>query len=150
MLRALRVLPAILLLAAPWAWTEIPAMTPPLHWAARNGQVEIARMLIAGGADVDAVDALGRTPLHVGVEHPAIVELLLAGGASVDALDEFDNTPLHRAVRWERSVALLIEYGADVSARNAFRKSPLDLCMRSGASAWNLSIMRMLIEAGAH
>ena len=128
---------------------EIPAMVPPLHWAARYGQVEIARMLIASGTKVDSVDALGRTPLHVGVEHPEIVELLLESGASVDPLDSFHNTPLHRAVRFRRSVELLLEYGADVSVKNAFRKTPLELSMRNGASRRNVAIIQLLIAAGA-
>ena len=36
-----------------------------LHVAAKYGQVDVARMLIAAGADVDATDGNGRTPLDV-------------------------------------------------------------------------------------
>ncbi len=141
---------AVLFISCTPLRAETPAMRPPLHWAARYGQVEIVRMLIAGGASVNARDALGRTPLHVGVEHPEIVAVLLQNGAEVDVLDKFKNTPLHRAVRYERSVELLLEHGADVEATNAFRKTALELSMRNGTSRRNTLIIRMLISAGAN
>lgn len=37
--------------------------TTPLHWSARNGQLESARQLIDRGADIDAQDAIGCSPL---------------------------------------------------------------------------------------
>lgn len=140
------VLCALLLAACHPVAAEIPAMVPPLHWAARYGQVEIARLLIAGGASVDALDALGRTPLHVGVEHPEILELLLENGAQVDPRDRFLNTPLHRAVRYQRSVEILLAHGADTTLVNAFRKTPLEISMRNGASRRNTAIIMMLIS----
>ena len=36
-----------------------------LHIAAANGYYRIAKVLIDAGADVDVVDDLGYTPLHV-------------------------------------------------------------------------------------
>ncbi len=40
----------------------------PLHGAARHRQAEIARMLIAAGADVNATDAFERPPLHAALD----------------------------------------------------------------------------------
>jgi ankyrin repeat protein len=37
----------------------------PLHVVARWGSVEEVALLIAGGADVNAVGEMGETPLHV-------------------------------------------------------------------------------------
>ena len=40
----------------------------PLHWAAENGQKEIVELLIAEGADVNAKDGSGDTPLDEAIE----------------------------------------------------------------------------------
>ena len=71
-----------------------PAMTP-LHWAARVGHKEVAELLIATSADVNAIDQLGRTgwaawhvtPLHEAAYHghKEIAELLITAGADANA-----------------------------------------------------------------
>jgi ankyrin repeat protein len=35
----------------------------PLHWAAHKGYLEVAKILLARGADVNAKDKDGKTPL---------------------------------------------------------------------------------------
>ena len=121
---------------------------PPLNWAAKNGQVNIAALLIEKGADVNVSDHLGNTPLHLGIKYPAIMELLLQNDAKVNAKNAFGNTPLHLSIRYKTVVELLIENGADVNAKNVFNKTPLDYCMQGGTSPYNLSIMEILINAG--
>ena len=57
----------------------------PLHYAARDGQKEIAELLIAKGAGVNAKNKYGWTPLHnAATGHKEIVELLIAEGADVN------------------------------------------------------------------
>jgi ankyrin repeat protein len=121
----------------------------PLHWAAHNGQTTIARMLISNGTDADTLDTWGRTPLHVGIWNREVAELLIESGADVDAVDRFGNTPLHLAVRYRDVVELLLSHGAQVDVKNFFGATPLELCMRLGDSPYTLSIMELLIEAGA-
>lgn len=74
----------------------------PLHVAAEDGSLALARKLIAAGADVEARDELGeRTPLHVAVANgrlPLAAELL-AAGADVNAQDANGMTPLKIAVQ---------------------------------------------------
>lgn len=69
-----------------------------LHVAADGGQVAVARLLIDRGADVNALAAHARRPLHyaVGGQSAPMVTLLLQHGAapSVEARDEWGNTPL--------------------------------------------------------
>jgi len=55
----------------------------PLHSAAAGRHVEICRLLIAAGADVDATQRQGFTPLHSAAQNGDVelVELLLSAGA---------------------------------------------------------------------
>jgi ankyrin repeat protein len=68
----------------------------PLHIAAQDGQKEIAELLLANHAEVDAKDHLGFTPLMDAATwgHKDIVQLLLVHGADVNAKNKSGETPL--------------------------------------------------------
>jgi len=70
-----------------------------LHYAAWFGHKDVAELLLAGKAKVDAKANNGVTPLHWAAEkgHKDVVELLLASGAAVDARSLNGSTPLHWA-----------------------------------------------------
>ena len=68
------------------------ADTGALHFAAGGARLDLVRLLLAAGADVNRRDpATGRTPLHAAVgadtagDAPEIVRVLLAAGADVNA-----------------------------------------------------------------
>jgi len=75
----------------------------PLHWAVRYNDEATVRDL-ATGRNLEARDALGRTPLHIaamfGLEE--MVALLLERGADVNARDQWGATPLYRLVLMKR------------------------------------------------
>ncbi|MEW5923212.1 MAG: ankyrin repeat domain-containing protein, partial [Candidatus Zixiibacteriota bacterium] len=54
----------------------------PLHKAAYNGLLEIAKYLLSQGADINAASASGSTPLHGAAfyGHPDMVRFLLDNG----------------------------------------------------------------------
>ena len=56
----------------------------PLHWAAMDGHVETAALLLDRGADVDARDERGATPLHYALKkgHARTVEVLRKHGGA--------------------------------------------------------------------
>jgi len=107
----------------------------PLHFASREGQMEMVRLLIEHGADVNAqIDTYqnysGTTSLHLAAAygHKSVVELLLANGADINRRDGEGNTALHRALgikTCDDVVELLITSGADVNARNEAGETPL-------------------------
>jgi len=70
-----------------------------LFVAARNGDLIKVQTLLENGADPNAKDNAGHTPLHWAAHlgHVEIVELLLERGANPNAEDNYGSTPLHEA-----------------------------------------------------
>jgi hypothetical protein len=78
----------------------------------------LAQLLIEKGADIEAKDEEGRTPLMWAVQswREDNAWLLLEKGANIEAKDEQGRTPLSWALRSqsEAGVRLLLEKGADI------------------------------------
>jgi ankyrin repeat protein len=78
----------------------IPGDMTPLMFAAREGHVDAARLLVDAGADVHAVDRNGITPLFmaIGSNRLPAARLLVERGANIQAKDRYGRTPLFAAV----------------------------------------------------
>ncbi len=109
-----------------------------LHYAACEGNLAMARTLLAFGAQVDVRDDDGWTPLHFAAQSHAVAvaETLLAAGASVDSRDLRGNTPLINAVFNSRGngdlIALLRRHGADPNITNQHGVSAATLARSLG------------------
>ena len=89
-----------------------------LEKAAELGQVQVARLLIERGADVNFQEDTGDTALMSAVEegHLEMVDLLLDAGADMAALGGWGaGSALHTAARNQNveMVKLLLDWGAD-------------------------------------
>lgn len=117
-----------------------------LHVAAAGYRVEIARMLLAAGADEGSAKNRRRgQPLHYAsdgyLDSPswnatrqvAMIRLLLKARANIDAQDRNGATPLHRAVRTRCAAAVqcLLEAGADPTIRNKPGSTPFHLAVQN-------------------
>jgi len=89
----------------------------PLHIAAFNDRLDVARLLLADKADVNARANNGSTPLHLAAAkgNKDMVELLLANKADINAVDKDGWSPLHSAMVWQQKDIedLLRRHGAE-------------------------------------
>jgi len=79
----------------------------PLHAAAMQGNVVLAEVLLAHGADINAIDpTTGRTPLHLAAchGHQQMTRYLLARGANRHLTDQSGLTPLQAAENAQKRV----------------------------------------------
>jgi hypothetical protein len=120
-----------------------------LWWAANEGELDAVQDLLAQGADPNAMDFDGETPLHAAARlgDADIVATLLDHGADPGALALYDTTPLHISVRDQRVEVTrqLLEQGADANALDGFGHAPLhDAALRN-----DLRSARLLLASGA-
>ena len=122
-----------------------------LHWAARNGDLELTQMLLYAGANVKAATRLGGyTPLLMAADqgHATVIAALVAGGADVKAANALGTTPLMLAAASgnPQAVTILVENGAEIEAREkTFGQTPLMFA----ASNNRVDAVKALIKAGA-
>jgi len=140
----------------------------PLHWAALAGHKDVAELLLADGARVNATSNKGRVPWYEGEVnghnavtlfdnnygfaplhlaalngHKDVVKLLLANGADVNANN--GGTPLHRAAGHKEIMELLLAHGADVNAKANNGETPLHYAARRGEG----NLAELLLVHGA-
>jgi ankyrin repeat protein len=121
-----------------------------LHIASRYCQVEVTRLLVERGADINIRNARTATALHYAARSDSveIINILLDKGMSVDLADEDDRTPLHYAARYGNVEATkaLVERGASLIAMTKKGDTALFLAGRFV----KLEVSDYLMEKGAY
>ena len=137
-------------------------LVTPLHVAALNTMVEVVKLLLNNGADVDPRDNTGKTPLLRVDDFLDFLDdgdqardmtclVLLNYGASVNAQDNDGDTPLLRALRSKHSLSvsqILLKHGADPNLRNNAGENSLHVAIN--ARFYDCDIVRLLLRHGVN
>ncbi|KAK2710168.1 ankyrin-3-like [Artemia franciscana] len=97
------------------------------------GCLMVCTMLLNKGANVNAKQKDGTTPLHIAIQsyHITVTELLLESGANVDSKIENGTTALHIAAELGRIsseiIRFLLEFGADINSVDDVGKTALHI-----------------------
>jgi len=110
-----------------------PGGMTPLLYAARHDHVEVAKRLIAAGADVNAKEANGIWPLLMAIsnDNMAVAHYLLEHGSNVNGQDWYGRSPLWEAVNVRNL------YVHNATFKNGIDRAPV------------LDLIRELLAAGA-
>jgi len=147
---------ALLAVAVPQAPPAAPALPSParrqqlLFEAARLGRADMVDPLVKAGADIDAYDDRGFTPLILAAYNGqlATVEALIARGANAcrPDRDQGNTAQMGVAFKGENVVAArLLKAGCDVNARNNAGQTALMMAALFNRTAQ----VDMLLAAGA-
>jgi len=154
--RSSLIIPLLAVVSCSTFW-EVPAI--PLHHAAWQGDVTAIRLLVAGGADVNAGDDMGATALYwaargghrfgphqcggEAANRPEVIAALVALGANPNIPDRRPKgfgrssgwTPLLVALHHEqfKTAAMLLEKGADPNIRSDQGMSAMGVAAAEGA-----------------
>ncbi|MFP4026211.1 MAG: ankyrin repeat domain-containing protein [Candidatus Brocadiia bacterium] len=119
-----------------------------LHKAAGHGHQQIVEFLLAKGADINARDKLGYTPLMFAIHgrKSEVAVWLIEKGARVNVKEKNGYTALHNAAfaGMPKVVMALVRHKAALNAK-AGRETPLHLAAREG----HVDVARILLENGA-
>jgi len=155
-----------------WFYEHWQACSTPLHLAV--SYIDVTKVLVSNGADINAKDEGGHTPLQNAVFHgdKNVVEFLIAKGAEIsihlaayigncekvksliksgadpNSSNNDDDSILHHAVSGgHKDIAgLLIDSGANLNTKNRMGQTPLHIAAKIGYK----DMAELLIDKGAN
>ena len=125
----------------------------PLHCAAKTGNAEIIAQLLHRGANCNAKDTSGDTPLHLAVTKGFLnccEKLLARTDLKINEKNKTNETPLHKAAEvGRRNVCeLILQYpGVNINIlKNKVHQTPLHLAAQQN----NHEVIKLLLKKGAN
>ena len=120
-----------------------------LHGACITGKLDVIKVLLGQGADVDVRGSGGLSALHCAAMSGSgeVIDLLLDEGAGVNEKDARGSTPLHYASRSGHKAAaeVLLKHGANVNCRAHPGITPLHWAVTRG----HKDVAELLLANGA-
>ena len=133
-----------------WLAAGTAAAQDTLADLVQAGDRSAALALIRAGADVNAAQGDGTTPLHWAVYKidPELTAALLQRGAKADVVNHYGSSPLAEAVKIANAelAGMLLDAGANVESPNQDGQTVLLLAARAGAS----DVASLLVRHGAN
>jgi len=126
----------------------VPAGSPDLLIAVRNGDHAQVQKLLRSGVDVNAGDSEGTTALmHAVIESDVkMMKLLIDSRANVNAKNAQDSTALMYAATNLTKAKLLVDAGADVKAKGKRGATPMNVAVTTFGST---PVLKLLKSKGA-
>ena len=120
-----------------------------LHDALYEGDIDMMRLLIEHGEDINEKDRCGWTPIHIASWNGNVdaMQLLLEHKADINEVDRNKRTSLQKASTMGRvnAVRLLIKHNADINKKERYGWTPL----RSAIYMGRTDVIRLLKSHGA-
>lgn len=126
----------------------------PLFIASAKGHVNIVELLLKNGADINAKEKRGWTPIMAAVQNEnnaSVVQILLKHEATVNDKSNYGITALIIASSKESNievVKMLLEKGADIEAKGGYAQKETPLIV--AAFRGNTNIAEILLDYGAN
>ncbi|BAY86527.1 serine/threonine protein kinase [Calothrix parasitica NIES-267] len=140
--------------------TKNNAETPLMLAAKETAEIPIVKILTDNGADVNAKESDGNTPLHIASMNTQkskdIIRLLVKSGANINAKANNGKTPLHNAIKVGKNrVKVLVDLGANVNAKDYKGETPIHTAIRHWINNRNeqdsiMNSIRYLVKSGAN
>lgn len=119
----------------------------PLMWAAQNGNLEIFKVLLEGGANASLHNKDEGSALHIASSegHLDIIKVLIHNGVDIN-FSPNGSAPIHNACSWNHFnvVKYLISKGVDINKCDEENNTPLDYAYLYSDE----DLIKLLIENG--